>query len=99
MADNDSQNAGHVAQAVRPDAYHTLTDTSDYHLLAIDYRGFGKSTGTPTENGLVHDGIAAVSWAMDVAGIPSDRIVIMGQSLGTAVTAGVAEHFAMQGVE
>ncbi|RYP85801.1 hypothetical protein DL770_004980 [Monosporascus sp. CRB-9-2] len=92
-------NAGHVAQAVRPDAYHTLPDTSDYHLLAIDYRGFGKSTGTPTENGLVHDGVAAVSWAMDVAGIPSDRIVIMGQSLGTAVTSGVAEHFAMQGVE
>ncbi|RYP57153.1 hypothetical protein DL769_009654 [Monosporascus sp. CRB-8-3] len=92
-------NAGHIAQAVRTDAYHTLTDTSDYHLLAIDYRGFGKSTGTPTENGLIHDGVAAVGWAMDVAGIPSDRIVIMGQSLGTAVTSGVAEHFAMQGVE
>lgn len=36
---------------------------------------------------------------MNVAGIPSSRIVIMGQSLGTAVTSGVAEHFAMQSVE
>lgn len=36
---------------------------------------------------------------MKVARVPSNRIVIMGQSLGTAVTSGVAEHFAMQGIE
>ncbi|OTB02928.1 hypothetical protein M426DRAFT_322173 [Hypoxylon sp. CI-4A] len=92
-------NAGHVAQAVRPNSYHTLTDSSRYHVLAIDYRGFGKSTGSPSETGLIHDGVAAVDWAMHVAGIEASRIVIMGQSLGTAVTSGVAEHFAMQGVE
>lgn len=93
------QNAGHIAQGYRPDSYHTLTDSSRYHVLAIDYRGFGKSTGKPSEAGLIHDGAAAVDWAMHVAGIPASRIVIMGQSLGTAVTSGVAEHFAMQGVE
>ena len=93
------QNAGHLAQAVRTDAYHTLTDTSDYHILAIDYRGFGKSTGTPSERGLILDGVATVKWAMEVAGVPSSRIVIMGQSLGTAVTSGVAEHYSMQGIE
>lgn len=92
-------NAGHVAQAIRPDSYHTLTDTSSYHVLAIDYRGFGKSTGVPSEAGLINDGAAAVDWAMKVAQVPSNRIVIMGQSLGTAVTSGVAEHFAMQGIE
>ncbi|KAI1078949.1 alpha/beta-hydrolase [Whalleya microplaca] len=92
-------NAGHVAQAIRPDSYHTLTDSSNYHVLAIDYRGFGKSSGKPSEQGLILDGAAAVDWAMHVAGIPASRIVIMGQSLGTAVTSGVAEHFAMQGVE
>lgn len=92
-------NAGHIAQAIRPDSYHTLTDGSTYHVLAIDYRGFGKSTGKPTEAGLINDGVAAVDWAMKVANIPSSRIVIMGQSLGTAVTSAVAEHFALQGVE
>ncbi|KAI1642673.1 alpha/beta-hydrolase [Daldinia loculata] len=92
-------NGGHVAQGYRPDSYHTLTDSSHYHVLAIDYRGFGKSTGTPSEAGLIHDGIAAVDWAMQVAGISASRIVIMGHSLGTAVTSGVAEHFAMQGIE
>ncbi|KAI0169427.1 alpha/beta-hydrolase [Hypoxylon sp. FL1284] len=92
-------NAGHVAQGYRPDSYHTLTDSSRYHVLAIDYRGFGKSTGTPSEAGLLHDGAAAVDWAMHVAGVPASRIVIMGHSLGTAVTSAVAEHFALQGIE
>ncbi len=93
------QNAGHLAQAIRTDAYHTLTDTSDYHLLTIDYRGFGKSTGSPSESGLIYDGVAVVNWAMNVARVPSNRIVVMGQSLGTAVTSAVAEHFATRGVE
>ncbi|KAI0007754.1 alpha/beta-hydrolase [Xylariaceae sp. FL0662B] len=92
-------NAGHIAQAIRPDSYHTLTDSSNYHVLAIDYRGFGKSSGKPSEQGLILDGAAAVDWAMQVAGVPASRILIMGQSLGTAVTSGVAEHFARQGVE
>lgn len=76
-----------------------MTDTSCYHVLAIDYRGFGKSTGVPSEEGLVRDGATAVDWAMHVAGIPADRIVLLGQSLGTAVTSGVAEHYAIQGIE
>ncbi|KAI2616145.1 alpha/beta-hydrolase [Hypomontagnella submonticulosa] len=92
-------NAGHIAQGFRPDSYHTFTDSSQYHVLAIDYRGFGKSTGAPTEAGLIHDGAAAVDWAMHVAGIPASRIVVIGQSLGTAVVSGVAEHFAMQGIQ
>lgn len=43
------------------------------------------------------DGVATVNWAMNVAQIPPDRIIIFGQSLGTGVTAGVVEHFAEQG--
>lgn len=68
-------------------------------MLAIDYRGFGHSTGKPTEDGLVLDASAAVDWALHVAGVPADRIVLLGQSLGTAVTAAVAERYAAQGVD
>jgi abhydrolase domain-containing protein 12 len=53
----------------------------------------------PSEAGLINDGAAAVDWAMKVANVPASRIVVMGQSLGTAVTSGVAEHFALQGIE
>ena len=93
------QNAGHVAQSVRPDNYHALTDTSSYHVVAIDYRGFGHSSGVPSETGLIEDSSTLIEWAIKVAGIPPERIVLLGQSLGTAVVAGVAERYAAQGVE
>ncbi|KAL3958432.1 hypothetical protein ACCO45_006594 [Purpureocillium lilacinum] len=90
-------NAGHIAQAVRPDTYHSLTDTSSYHLIAIDYRGFGHSTGVPSEDGLITDASTVVDWAVNVAGISTSRIVLLGHSLGTAVVSGVAERFALKG--
>lgn len=93
------QNAGHIAQAVRPDTYHALTDSSPYHLLAIDYRGFGHSTGAPSEQGLITDASTAVEWAVGVAGVPTSRIVLVGHSLGTAVASAVAERYAVKGVE
>ena len=63
------------------------------HVLTVDYRGFGYSTGSPDEKGLIVDGVATVRWALDVAQIPAERIVLLGQSLGTAVATAVAEHF------
>jgi len=57
----------------------------------MDYRGFGYSSGSPSEEGLITDGLSVVKWAIDVAGVSPDRIAILGQSLGTAVTFGVAE--------
>lgn len=42
------------------------------------------------------DGVAAVRWAMDAAKIPPDRIILVGQSLGTAVAAAVAEHYVQE---
>ncbi|KAI9656274.1 MAG: hypothetical protein M1821_004937 [Bathelium mastoideum] len=92
-------NAGHVAQGWRTDTYRVLTadpSNSSTHVLAFDYRGFGVSSGSPTEQGLVADGVAAVKWALHVAEIPPERIVLLGHSLGTAVVAGVAHHFAVR---
>ncbi|KAI0434913.1 alpha/beta-hydrolase [Xylaria sp. FL1042] len=92
-------NAGHIAQGLRTEHFHTLTDTSNFHVLSIDYRGYGRSTGTPSEAGLIQDGVSAVGWAMNVAGVPSERIVLVGQSLGAAVTSGVVEYFVLGGIE
>jgi fermentation-respiration switch protein FrsA (DUF1100 family) len=52
-------------------------------LLALCYRGFGGSSGTPTEDGLIRDARAAYDFA--AARYPADRIVLFGESLGTAV--------------
>lgn len=67
--------------------------------MAIDYRGFGHSTGVPSEQGLITDAATVVDWALNVAQVPAARIVLLGQSLGTAVVAGVAERYTLQGVE
>lgn len=65
------------------------------HVFALDYRGFGISTGTPTEEGLITDGISLLNFLTSAPlNIPPSRIVIVGQSLGTAVSAAVAERFA-----
>jgi abhydrolase domain-containing protein 12 len=90
-------NAGHVAQGWRPYTYRTLsTGAGDrIHVLAVDYRGYGYSTGYPTEEGVIADGIAMARWALDVAKIPPERIALVGQSLGTAIAAAVAEHFSV----
>lgn len=84
---------------MRADLFHALTDSSSYHVLSIDYRGFGHSTGVPSEAGLIRDAYTAVDWAIHVAGVPSSRIVILGHSLGTAVASGVAEKYSAEGVE
>ncbi|KAL5359180.1 abhydrolase domain-containing protein [Aspergillus floccosus] len=92
-------NAAHLASAQRPEIYRMLlglsTPSNPLHVFAIDYRGFGLSTGSPTEEGLITDGVALLNFL--TAGplrIPPSRIVLMGQSLGTSVSAAVAERFA-----
>ncbi|KAI9841595.1 MAG: hypothetical protein M1837_000502 [Sclerophora amabilis] len=89
-------NAGTVGQGWRTDTYRSLSSasTDKIHVLTIDYRGFGYSTGSPSEEALITDGISTVKWALEVAELPPERIVLLGQSLGTGVTAAVAEHFA-----
>lgn len=89
---------GTVGSGHRTPNYRALSagDPERVHVLTFDYRGFGKSPGTPSERGLLLDAVAVANWAMDVAGIPPSRILIFGQSLGTAVALGICEHFALQ---
>lgn len=90
--------AGTIGSGYRPDNYRTLSSSAPekIHVLSADYRGFGHSTGTPSESGLLIDAVAVVDWAMHVANVPASRIVLFGQSLGTAVAIAVSHHFASQ---
>ncbi|PVD25821.1 hypothetical protein C0Q70_13484 [Pomacea canaliculata] len=53
----------------------------DAHVLTIDYRGFGDSTGTPSEEGVVHDAYFAYKWLKSKSN--NAPIFIWGHSLGT----------------
>lgn len=58
-------------------------------FLALSYRGYGLSTGSPTEEGLFIDGLAAYDW-LRAKGIAAKDIVIHGHSLGSGVGVYVA---------
>jgi uncharacterized protein len=60
-----------------------------YGLLAVSYRGYGGSTGSPTQSGLMQDGEAAYREAC-ARGYDGNRIVLMGASLGTGVAIALA---------
>ena len=57
-------------------------------VLALCYRGYGGSTGSPSEAGLIRDALAAYDYA--VARHPAARIVLWGESLGTGVAVALA---------
>jgi uncharacterized protein len=57
-------------------------------LLAVSYRGYGGSSGIPTEQGLIRDAEAAHRFAAER--YPARRIVLWGESLGTGVAVAIA---------
>ncbi len=60
-----------------------------YGFLAIAYRGYGGSTGAPTQEGLMRDGEAAYKEA-HARGYDGRRIVLVGESLGSGVATALA---------
>jgi uncharacterized protein len=62
-------------------------------LVAVDYRGYGGSTGSPSEAGLLID--AKTAYAFAIARYPVARIVVWGESLGTGVAAALAAERAV----
>ncbi|MEW6280176.1 MAG: alpha/beta hydrolase, partial [Candidatus Eremiobacterota bacterium] len=59
-------------------------------VVLFDYRGYGRSQGTPSEEGLYRD--AEAVWTHLTHLVPPDRIVIMGESLGGGVATYLAER-------
>lgn len=67
-----------------------------YGLVALSYRGYGGSTGTPSEAGFIRDARAAYDFA--AARYPANRLVPWGESLGTAVAVALAAEREVGGV-
>jgi len=68
-----------------------------YGVLMAEYRGYGGNPGTPSETGLVADGFAALGF-LDREGIPSNRLVIYGESLGSGVAVSLAAQQEIAGL-
>ena len=67
-----------------------LHDRHNASVLVFDYRGYGKSGGKPTETGCYDAGEAAYRWLTDTAKIPANRIVLLGESLGSGTAVELA---------
>ena len=63
-----------------------------YGVLLMDYRGYGGNPGSPSEEGLLLDGAAAVTYLESRPDIDSDKLVYFGESLGAAVAIAVAQE-------
>ena len=61
-----------------------------FNTFIIDYRGYGKSEGSPSELGVYKDGDAAYKYLTRERNIPKDKIILYGESLGGAVAIDLA---------
>lgn len=73
-----------------PQLARLMRDRLDAAVLLWDYRGYGKSEGTPSEAGVIADGLAAQRWlAQRTARTPAETVVI-GRSIGGGVATAIA---------
>ncbi|KAH9499535.1 Monoacylglycerol lipase abhd12 [Bulinus truncatus] len=87
-------NSGTRGSYHRVQLYKMLSNL-DFHVVTIDYRGYGDSTGHPTENGVVSDAYTAYKWLKNRVG--DSKIFLWGHSLGTGVTTKLAKTLCEEG--
>ena len=88
-------NAGNASHRL-PNAAELMRLGAD--VLLIDYRGYGMSEGTPSESGAYLDARASLSHLVEARGIPEQRIVLFGRSMGGAVAVDLAQDRGLAGV-
>jgi len=62
------------------------------NILLLEYRGYGRSNGSPNEKGLELDAVASLEYLLTRSDIDHDKIVLYGRSLGGAVAVAVSGH-------
>ncbi|XP_019636615.1 PREDICTED: monoacylglycerol lipase ABHD12-like [Branchiostoma belcheri] len=67
----------------------------NYHVVSFDYRGYGDSTGSPTEEGICEDALVVHSWVKKHAG--NSPVFLWGHSLGTGVTSKITRKLCEEG--
>ncbi|KAJ3842714.1 Alpha/Beta hydrolase protein [Lentinula raphanica] len=63
------------------------------NVLGVEYRGYGESTGTPSENGLAIDAVTALEFVRGDPRLRNTPVILYGQSIGGAVSIDLASRF------
>jgi len=82
-------NAGNISHRLET---LTLLHGLGFNVLIFDYRGYGRSTGSPSEQGSYADVLAAWTHLLSERGESPSRIVLMGRSLGAGVAVWLARR-------
>jgi uncharacterized protein len=90
-------NGGDISDGGRQEHYAALRSLG-LQLLTFDYRGYGESGGSPSEQGVYRDADAAYQYLRDSLRVPPDRILIFGHSLGSAVAVDLASRVDSRGL-
>jgi fermentation-respiration switch protein FrsA (DUF1100 family) len=85
-------NAENVAQSARRMGV-PLRDCLNATVLVAEYRGYGKSEGTPHQAGLLQDAEAAIKWLMERTGKVAQDIIVVGHSLGGGPACYIAANY------
>jgi hypothetical protein len=88
-------NAGNIADRV--ENARLLFDRG-LSIFLVDYRGYGKSEGAPSEKGIYIDGQASYDYLISKKVTTPEQLIIFGRSLGTAVATHVASRNKCAGV-
>lgn len=67
-------------------------------VLAFDYRGYGKSSGEPTEEGLLQDARAGRKWLAKKENIAERDVILLGREIGGAIALQLAAEDGARGV-
>jgi uncharacterized protein len=89
-------NGGNITH--RSDLMHEMRARLGVATFAFDYRGYGRSDGSPSGKGILADARAARVWLMNKTGLPADRLVLFGESLGGAVAVQLAADGGARGL-
>jgi fermentation-respiration switch protein FrsA (DUF1100 family) len=81
-------NAGNISD--RLENLHLLHQELDVNVFIFDYRGYGRSDGSPSEQGTYRDAEAALAYLLSRTDVDPERIVYFGRSLGSAVAVELA---------
>lgn len=93
FAHGNAGNLSHRAPLL-VDLHHKLRVS----VMIFDYRGYGRSEGSPSVPGVIEDGRAARAALAEQAGVEEKDIVLMGRSLGGAVVAQLAGEAPARGL-
>jgi len=69
-----------------------------YDLIISGYRGYGGSSGTPTEDGIYEDGKCILTYVTGTLNYSPDKVYLYGRSLGTTVAVHIAQNKDLGGV-